>query len=89
MRLVQQVKEIAVAKGTTPEQIALAWLLHQGNDIVPIPGTKRVAYVEENAKASNIVLNTEELDRLGEIALIGSAAGDRYTQERMNWLDVN
>jgi aryl-alcohol dehydrogenase-like predicted oxidoreductase len=89
MKLVEQVKEIAKAKGTTPGQIALAWLLHQGNDIVPIPGTKRVAYIEENAKASDIVFSTKELNHLSEIAPIGSTAGDRYTQERMNWLDAN
>ena len=88
MKLVEQVKEIAQAKRATPGQIALAWLLHQGSDIVPIPGTKRVAYVEENAKASEIVFSTKELNRLSEIAPVGSTAGDRYTQERMSWLDM-
>lgn len=89
MKLVKQVKEIAEVKGATPGQIALAWLLHQGSDIVPIPGTKRVAYLEENAKASEIVFSIEELNRLSELAPRGLTAGDRYTQERMNWLDVN
>jgi aryl-alcohol dehydrogenase-like predicted oxidoreductase len=88
MKLVEQVKEIAEVKGATPGQIVLAWLLHQGNDIVPIPGTKRVAYLEENIKASEIIFSVEELNRLNEIALAGRTAGDRYTQERMNWLDI-
>ena len=89
MKRVEQVKALASAKGATPAQIALAWLLHQGNDIVPIPGTKRVTYLEENAKASDITFSTEELSRLNEMAPIGSTAGDRYTQERMSWLDIS
>ncbi|NJL48786.1 MAG: aldo/keto reductase, partial [Leptolyngbyaceae cyanobacterium SM2_5_2] len=88
MKLVNRVKEMAEAKGATPGQVALAWLLHQGRDIVPIPGTKRVAYVEENAKATEIVFSAEELNRLSEIAPVGSTAGDRYVQERMGWLDA-
>lgn len=88
MKLVDRVKEMAEAKGATPGQVALAWLLHQGSDIVPIPGTKRVAYVEENTKATGIVFSAEELNRLNEIARVGSTAGDRYAQERMSWLDA-
>jgi aryl-alcohol dehydrogenase-like predicted oxidoreductase len=88
MKLVDRVKEIAEAKRATPGQVALAWLLHQGSDIVPIPGTKRVAYVEENAEASEIVFSVEELKRLSEIAPVGSTAGDRYAQERIGWLDI-
>lgn len=89
MKRVEQVKALASAKGATPAQIALAWLLHQGNDIVPIPGTKRVTYLEENAKASDITFSTEELSRLKVMAPIGSTVGDRYTQERMSWLDIS
>ncbi|MEA5597331.1 aldo/keto reductase [Rivularia sp. UHCC 0363] len=89
MKLVQQVQEIAEARGATAGQIVLAWLLHQGSDIVPIPGTKRIAYLEENAKASEIVFSTEDLNRLSKLAPVGLTAGERYTQERMNWLDAN
>ncbi|MBW4527909.1 MAG: aldo/keto reductase [Phormidium tanganyikae FI6-MK23] len=87
LRLVEQIKTIAQTKEATPGQIALAWLLHQGEDIVPIPGTKRVAYIEENAKASDIMLSAEELHQIDQIAPVGAAAGERYTSERMIWLD--
>jgi aryl-alcohol dehydrogenase-like predicted oxidoreductase len=59
-------------------QLALAWVMHQGDDIVPIPGTKRVHYLEENAAAAGIELSDDDLRRLGEIAPPGVAAGDRY-----------
>ncbi len=62
----------------TPAQLALAWLLHQGDDIVPIPGTKRRRYLEENAAAADIELSAEELERIGEAAPRGFTAGDRY-----------
>lgn len=62
----------------TAGQLALAWVLHQGKDIVPIPGTKRVSYVEENAAAADISLTEDDLRRLEEIAPAGAAAGERY-----------
>ena len=62
----------------TPAQLALAWLLAQGDDIVPIPGTKRRSYMEENAAAVEIVLSSAELDRINAVAPQGVAAGDRY-----------
>ncbi|GAA6621038.1 aldo/keto reductase [Scytonema sp. NUACC26] len=87
MRIVEQVKQIAQSKGATPGQIALAWLLHQGNDIVPIPGTKRKAYVEENAAAAEISLSAEELAQLDRVAPVGETSGDRYAPQMMSLLD--
>jgi aryl-alcohol dehydrogenase-like predicted oxidoreductase len=78
LQLVEQVRVIATEKGVTPSQLALAWLLAQGEDIVPIPGTKRRTYLEENIAAVEIVLTPEELNRLETVAPKGVAAGDRY-----------
>jgi aryl-alcohol dehydrogenase-like predicted oxidoreductase len=76
--LVERVKEIAAEKGVEPGQLALAWVLAQGGDIVPIPGTKRRRYLEENAAAAGVELTSDELDRLDRAAPPGSTAGDRY-----------
>jgi aryl-alcohol dehydrogenase-like predicted oxidoreductase len=73
--LVERVQRIASAKGVTPAQIALAWVLARGDDIVPIPGTKRRTYLEQNAESADIELTREEL---AELDSIGEAAGDRY-----------
>jgi aryl-alcohol dehydrogenase-like predicted oxidoreductase len=78
LELVERVREIAKGKGVSPGQLALAWVLHQGEDIVPIPGTKRRSHLEENAAAADITLTQEELDRIDEASPSGSAAGDRY-----------
>lgn len=78
LQLVERVKEIANQKGVTPGQLALAWLLSQGDDIVPIPGTKRRAYLEENVAAAAITLTQQERSRLDEVAPKNVAAGDRY-----------
>jgi aryl-alcohol dehydrogenase-like predicted oxidoreductase len=78
LELVERVREIAAEKGATPGQLALAWLLHRGDDIVPIPGTKRVKYLEENAAAVDIELADDDLARLDEAAPAGATAGDRY-----------
>jgi aryl-alcohol dehydrogenase-like predicted oxidoreductase len=78
LELVDRVREIAAEKGVEPGQLALAWLLHQGADIVPIPGTKRRRYLEENAAADAIELTSEELERIDEAAPAGATAGDRY-----------
>jgi len=78
LELVEQVKAIAQEKGATPSQLALAWLLAQGNDIVPIPGTKRRQYLEENVGATEITLTADDLSRIGAVAPKGFAAGDRY-----------
>ena len=76
--LVERVKEIASEKDVTPGQLAIAWLLHQGEDIVPIPGTKRRRYLEENVAAAEVSLSGEELSRIDEAAPMGAASGDRY-----------
>jgi aryl-alcohol dehydrogenase-like predicted oxidoreductase len=73
--LAETVKEIAAAKGATPAQVALAWVLSRGDDVVPIPGTKRRSYVEQNAAASQVELSVPELERLDAL---GNAAGARY-----------
>ena len=78
LQLVQAVKEIATEKGVTPGQLAIAWLLAQGNDIVPIPGTKRRTYLEENVAAVEITLTQAELQRINEVAPKSIVAGDRY-----------
>ena len=76
--IVDRVRELADEKGVAPGQLALAWVLHQGEDVVPIPGTKRVAYLEENAAASEIELTDADLRALDEVAPAGAAAGERY-----------
>ncbi len=78
LELVEQVNAIASSKGVTPSQLALAWLLAQGEDIVPIPGTKRRQYLEENIGATEISLTQEELSRIEQVAPKGVAAGSRY-----------
>jgi aryl-alcohol dehydrogenase-like predicted oxidoreductase len=78
LELVDRVREIAAEKDVTPSQLALAWVLHQGDDIVPIPGTKRVHRLEENAAAAFVALTPEDLARLDAAAPRGAAAGDRY-----------
>jgi aryl-alcohol dehydrogenase-like predicted oxidoreductase len=76
--LVEEVKRLADDKSVTPAQLALAWVLHQGEDIVPIPGTTNPEHLDENIGALNVDLSDDELDRLDEIAPEGVAAGDRY-----------
>ncbi len=76
--LVEHVKEIAAEKEVAPGQLAIAWLLHQGGDIVPIPGTKRRKYLEENVAAADVSLSDDDLARIDQAAPVGAAAGDRY-----------
>jgi aryl-alcohol dehydrogenase-like predicted oxidoreductase len=78
LELVERVKEIAAEHDCAPGQLALAWVMHQGEDIVPIPGTKRRKYLEENVAAADIALTDEDLRRIDEVAPVGVAAGDRY-----------
>ena len=82
-----KVREIAAAKGAKPGQIALAWLLHKGDDIVPIPGTKRRAYLEENVAAAEIVLDAAEMTALDAALAPDKVAGERYSKERMVTVD--
>jgi aryl-alcohol dehydrogenase-like predicted oxidoreductase len=83
VRLVERVRELAEDVGCTPVQLALAWLLHQGSDVVPIPGTKHVRYVEENAEATDVSLSAHHLEALDDAMPAGAAAGDRYTPQGM------
>ncbi|MDQ3283301.1 MAG: aldo/keto reductase [Acidobacteriota bacterium] len=76
--LVERIEQLARARGVTPSQLALAWVLHRGDDIVPIPGTKHVKYLEENARSLDITLSEDELRQIDEIAPQGVAAGERY-----------
>jgi len=76
--VVARIEEIAREKGVTPSQLALAWVLHRGDDIVPIPGTKHVRYLEENVKALDVELSADDMQRIDEVAPKGVAAGERY-----------
>jgi aryl-alcohol dehydrogenase-like predicted oxidoreductase len=78
LELVDRVKEIAEKKGVTPSQLALAWVLAQGNDVVPIPGTKKITYLDENIAALDVELSREDLALIDAAAPKGVAAGDRY-----------
>lgn len=84
-RIVDTVREVAAAAGATPAQVALAWVLSRGNDVVPIPGTKRVSYLEENVGAAHVKLTPEQLERLE--GLHQQTAGERYTPEMMKLVE--
>jgi len=86
--LVDRVTEIARSQGVTPGQLALAWVLAQGEDIIPIPGTKRRSHLEENAAASDIELTSQDLAGLNELAPKGIAAGMRYPEAMMRFVDM-
>ena len=81
MRIVAKIREIAEEKGITPAQLALAWVLAQGDDIVPIPGTKRRTYLEENAKAAEVELSREDVERISQE--LPEVAGERYEETGM------
>ena len=81
--LVRLVEELAVEKRCTPSQLALAWLLHRGDDIAPIPGTKRIRYLEENAGAMGVRLTPADMRRIDQIAPLGVAVGTRYPEAGM------
>jgi len=78
LSLVERVRELAGEHSCSPGQLALAWVLSQGEDIVPIPGTKRRSYLEENVAAVEVSLSAEDLRRIDELAPVGAAAGERY-----------
>ena len=78
LHLVDEVKRLAGEKGVTPAQLALAWVLQQGDDVVPIPGTTSAEHLDENAAALDVTFSDRELKRIDEIAPQGAAAGDRY-----------
>jgi aryl-alcohol dehydrogenase-like predicted oxidoreductase len=76
--VVTRVEELAREKGVTPSQLALAWVLHRGDDIAPIPGTRAVKHLEENVKALEVALTTEDMERIEQVAPRGAVAGQRY-----------
>ncbi|HEX9538604.1 MAG TPA: aldo/keto reductase [Streptosporangiaceae bacterium] len=86
--LAAKVAELAAAKGVTPAQLALAWVLAQGTDIVAIPGTKRRSYLEQNVAASEIELTAADLAEIDEAAPRGAAAGDRYPPDFMAHINI-
>jgi aryl-alcohol dehydrogenase-like predicted oxidoreductase len=83
MRLVERVREVASEKGCQPSQLAIAWVLAQGRDVVPIPGTKRRTYLEENVGALEVELSSEDLARIEEVLSDAAVAGDRYPEQSM------
>jgi aryl-alcohol dehydrogenase-like predicted oxidoreductase len=87
MQAAATVREIGAQRGLTPAQVSLAWLLHQGDDIVPIPGTKRRSYLEENLQAAELALSAAELARLGAALAPGAVAGPRYNDRLMGFID--
>ena len=87
LTLVERVTSLAKHKGCTPGQLALAWVLAQGEDLVPIPGTKRVKYLEENVGAETVTLTAQDLAAIDEIAPKGAAAGPRYPEAMMASVD--
>lgn len=82
-QLVDKLEEIGAQKGCTPAQLAIAWLLAQGNDIIPIPGTKKVKYLEENAAAVDVQLSEKELKTITALSDSAKVAGDRYAEGAM------
>ena len=84
LAVVDKVREIAERKGVTASQLALAWVLAQGADVVPIPGTKRLNYLEDNIGASDVRLSDEELAAIEAVAPVGVAVGERYPEQAMN-----
>ena len=87
VRAASAVRDLAAKKGATPAQIALAWLLHKGEDIVPIPGTKRRRYLEENVAAADVMLSADDLDALDRTLAPERVAGPRYSERLMAQVD--
>ncbi len=87
LRLVDEINAFAAEKGCTPSQLALAWVLAQGEDIVPIPGTKRRKYLDENVRALQVKLTAADLARIDRVLPSGAAAGDRYVPQAMQALN--
>ena len=87
MKAAATVREVAGEHDATPAQIALAWLLHRGEDIVPIPGTKRRKYLEENLAALDLTLTVHQMERLDAAIAPGTVAGPRYNERLMPYVD--
>ena len=87
MASLQLVRKVAATHEVTPGQVALAWLLAKGDDVVPIPGTKRRTFLEENVGAAGVSLTAAEVADLGAVLPDGKAAGDRYAPELARFID--
>jgi aryl-alcohol dehydrogenase-like predicted oxidoreductase len=87
VRAAEAVREVAQSIGVTPGQVAITWLLHKGPDIVPIPGTKRVKYLEENVAAASIALDTAQMQALDGALAPGKVSGPRYNPATMSTID--
>jgi aryl-alcohol dehydrogenase-like predicted oxidoreductase len=88
LALVRRIEQLAHDKGITPAQLALAWVLSRGDDVIPIPGTKRRTYLEQNAAAAEVELSPEDLEEIEDAVPKGAAAGDRYPPEHMARVNV-
>ena len=88
VNVIAPLKKIAAEKGVTPSQLALAWLLHQGDDIVPIPGTKRKAHILENLAAADIVLSAAEVARIGAAVKPDAVSGTRYPEKQLAGMGI-
>jgi len=88
LELVKKIEELAAAKGCTPSRLALAWVLDQGDDVVPIPGTKRAKYLDENLGAVNVRLTADDLAQIDAILPAGVAAGSRNSAQAMQTIDL-
>ncbi len=87
LELVQKIKTLAAEKGCTPSQLAIAWLLAQGEDIITIPGTKRINYLEENIASESVKLTANDLQSIEAIMPAGIVSGNRYPEMFMNALN--
>src|SRR5690606_2482825 len=88
LALVDKVKELAAAKGCTPAQLALAWVLAQGEDLIPIPGTRREKYLRDNIGAVDVTLTPEDLTAIDKVLPPGAVAGTRYAEAMMDHLNA-
>jgi aryl-alcohol dehydrogenase-like predicted oxidoreductase len=89
LALVEHIKALATTKGCTPAQLALAWLLQRGDDIVPIPGTTKVSRLRENAGSVDIALTAGELQTIDDRLPLGAAEGERYDDSGMKMIDAS
>jgi aryl-alcohol dehydrogenase-like predicted oxidoreductase len=87
LELVKKIEQLAAAKSCTPSQLALAWVLARGDDIVPIPGTKRAKYLDDNLASVNVRLSGEELAQIDAVLPVGAASGQRYHPQAMKAID--
>jgi aryl-alcohol dehydrogenase-like predicted oxidoreductase len=88
LEVVKKIEQLAKQKGCTPSQLALAWVLAQGQDIVPIPGTKRIKYLEENMGAAQVELTPRDLEQIADLLPAGSTAGPRYHEQAMKSINL-